>query len=148
MSIERETFPRMLERPGRLYAMRSGGYWLDIGTPGKYFDAQLDVLVGRVGPPPTPTAAEASPGCGCEPDAMVDGRAMLDGAGAGRGPGRRWPPKRTLDRSVVGADALIGAGARLRDVVVLDGVTVAAGAGRRVWCSGSDGARLEIEGTA
>ena len=50
VSIERETFPRMLERPGRLYAMRSDGYWLDIGTPGKYFDAQLDVLAGRVGP--------------------------------------------------------------------------------------------------
>ena len=52
----------MLERPGRLYAMRSDCYWLDIGTPGKYFDAQLDVLAGAVGPRPTPTRRGACPG--------------------------------------------------------------------------------------
>ena len=41
VSIERETFPRMLERPGRLFAMQSSCYWLDIGTPRKFYDAQI-----------------------------------------------------------------------------------------------------------
>ena len=45
-------------------------------------------------------------------------------------------------------DAQIGAGARLRDAVVLDGVTVAAGAQEARVVLGKDAARLEIEGTA
>ena len=36
VSIERETFPRMLDEPGRLYAIAADAYWLDIGTPEKY----------------------------------------------------------------------------------------------------------------
>ena len=104
VSIERETFPRMLERPGRLYAMRSDCYWLDIGTPGKYFDAQLDVLAGRVGPTPTPTAVETAPGVWVEPDAVIDPGAVLERAGAGRRPGAGRPPTCALNRSVIGAD--------------------------------------------
>ena len=44
VSIERETFPRMLEEPSRLYAMASDAYWIDIGTPEKYLQAHTDVL--------------------------------------------------------------------------------------------------------
>ena len=64
VSIERETFPRMLERPGRLFAVPSDAYWLDIGTPAKYAQAQRDVLLGCVGLPPAPGAVEREPGCG------------------------------------------------------------------------------------
>ena len=47
VSIERETFPRMLEEPRRLYAMASDAYWIDIGTPEKYLQAHTDVLRAR-----------------------------------------------------------------------------------------------------
>jgi NDP-sugar pyrophosphorylase family protein len=146
VSIERETFPRMLERPGRLYAMRSDCYWLDIGTPGKYFDAQLDVLAGRVGARPTPTAEQPSPGVWVEPDATVDPGATLVapalvGARARIGAGAR------LQRSVIGADARVGTGASLSDVVLLGGATVADGAALTRTVLAADGARLEIEGT-
>jgi mannose-1-phosphate guanylyltransferase len=147
VSIERETFPRMLERPGRLYAMRSGCYWLDIGTPGKYFDAQLDVIAGRVGPTPTPTAVETAPGVWVEPDAVVDGSAVLE-APVLVGARARVDAEVRLNRSVIGADAQIGARARLRDAVVLDGVSVAADADVTHAVLGVDDARLEIEGTA
>jgi NDP-sugar pyrophosphorylase family protein len=147
VSIERETFPRMLERPGRLYAMRSDCYWLDIGTPGKYFDAQLDVLAGRVGPRPTPSAVERSPGVWLEPDAVVDPAAELVGPVL-VGARARIEAGATLNRAVIGAEAEVGRGASLRDVVVLDRVTVAAGTDVRRAVLGADGARLEIEGTA
>jgi NDP-sugar pyrophosphorylase family protein len=147
VSIERETFPRMLERPGRLYAMRSDCYWLDIGTPGKYFEAQLDVLAGKVGPRPTPSVEEVAPGVWVEPDATVDEGADLVGPVL-VGAGARIAADVRLNRAVVGADAEIGAGATLQDVVVLEGVTVAAGARMTRVVLGADGARLDIEGTA
>ena len=79
VSIERETFPRMLERPGpplrRCGPTATGS---TSGRPGKYFDAQLDVLAGRVGPTPTPTAVETAPGVWVEPDAVVDPGAVLE----------------------------------------------------------------------
>ncbi len=58
VSIERETFPRMLDMPRRLFAQHSDAYWIDIGTPRKYFEAHADVLAGRVGLPPAPGAVE------------------------------------------------------------------------------------------
>jgi NDP-sugar pyrophosphorylase family protein len=147
VSIERETFPRMLERPGRLYAMRSGCYWLDIGTPGKYFDAQLDVLVGKVGLPPTATAVADVPGVWTEAGAVVDPTAVLEapvliGSGATVAAGAR------VARSVVGPGCRVGAGAVVRDSVVLEGVDVDDGSEVVRVVLGPDHARLEIEGTA
>jgi mannose-1-phosphate guanylyltransferase len=147
VSIERETFPRMLERPGRLYATRSDCYWLDIGTPGKYLEAQLDVLAGKVGPTPTPTAVEVAPRVWVEPDAVVDPGAHLE-APVLIGARAHVAGDARLNRSVIGADVRVGAGARLRDAVVLDGVTVAAHAEVVGAVLGPDDARLEIEVTA
>ena len=47
VSIERETFPRMLDEPSRLHAMPSDAYWIDIGTPEKYLQAHTDVFARR-----------------------------------------------------------------------------------------------------
>ena len=126
VSIERETFPRMLERPGRLYAMRSEGYWLDIGTPTKYLEAQIDVLEGKVGLPPTATATEREPGVWIEPGAMIGANAslvapVLIGAGATIEPGAR------VASSVVGERATVGADAVIQDSVVFADTSVKSG---------------------
>ena len=62
VSIERDTFPRMLEQGGALYAMHSDAYWLDIGVPQQYLLANADVLAGRLGRPPFVDAVESAPG--------------------------------------------------------------------------------------
>ena len=126
VSIERETFPRMLERPGRLYAMRSEGYWLDIGTPTKYLEAQIDVLEGKVGLPPTATATEREPGVWIEPGATIGASAslvapVLIGAGATIEPGAR------VACSVVGERATVGADAVIQDSVVFADTSVKSG---------------------
>ena len=126
VSIERETFPRMLERPGRLYAMRSEGYWLDIGTPTKYLEAQIDVLEGKVGLPPTATATEREPGVWIEPGAVIGANAslvapVLIGAGATIEPGAR------VASSVVGERATVGADAVIQDSVVFADTSVKSG---------------------
>ena len=78
VSIERETFPRMLAEPGRLYAMRSDAYWLDIGTPEKYLQAHADVLSGCARRPPAPGAREVDAGVWVQGERDIDADARIE----------------------------------------------------------------------
>lgn len=127
VSIERETFPRMLDRTRRLYAMRSDAYWLDIGTPQKYLQAQLDVAAGRLGKPPAPGTTEHGDGVWLEPGVQLDPTASVVGpsvigAGARIGPGAR------IEASMLGRSAVLGEGASVLRSVLLRGVEIAPGA--------------------
>lgn len=44
VSIERETFPGLLRDRVPFFGWVSGSYWLDIGSPAKYRQGQLDLL--------------------------------------------------------------------------------------------------------
>jgi len=104
VSIEREVFPQLVG--AGLGALRLDGYWMDIGTPERYLEASWDILEGRVETRVRPTASGQ----------LVDAGAEL-AADAEVGP-----------RAVVSAGCRIGAGARVRDSVLLPGCTVGAGA--------------------
>ena len=123
VSIERETFPRMLEQGRRLFAHGTDDYWLDIGTPDKYLQAHLDVLAGRVGFPPAPGAVEMDPGVwvvgtpDIAADAVLTAPVFLDdGAVVGAGA--------QLTDASLGAAAVVGAGARVENSVIADGARV------------------------
>jgi NDP-sugar pyrophosphorylase family protein len=126
VSIERETFPRMLDRPQRLYAMRSDAYWLDIGTPQKYLQAQNDVAGGRLGLPPAPGTTEIAPGVWAEPGVDVDVTASLVGPSV-LGAGVRIEARARVEASMIGRAATVGTGASVLRSVVLPGVTIAPG---------------------
>src|SRR5581483_6310732 len=108
VSIERETFPGLLARGGRLFALPSPAYWLDIGTPAKYLEANADRLA-RSG-----AASLVGPG------AAVDGSVL--GAGAVVEAGAK------VLRSVLFDGAHVGAGAEVTDSVIAAGAHVEAGA--------------------
>ena len=146
VSIERETFPRMLEEPGRLFAMRSDCYWLDIGTPSKYFDAQIDVLTGKVGLPPTPSAAETAAGVWVESGAKVDPGAILVGP-ALVGTGASVAAGAKVANSVIGRGAAVGAGATVRDSVLLADTALGAGETLQGTALAPGDVRLDLEGT-
>lgn len=123
VSIERETFPRMVEMRGALYAFAYDGYWLDIGTPEKYLQAHTDILAGALGGAPTSSARELRPGIWVEGEANVHSDAqlhapMLIGSGASIEAGA------SLTNSVIGAGASIGAGANLLRAVVHSGAQI------------------------
>ncbi len=144
VSIERETFPRMLDEPSRLYAMTSDAYWIDIGTPEKYLRAHTDVLRAALGGSPAPGARELTPGVWVQGAPHIDADARLEaptligdraviaagarvvgsvvGDGAVVGPGAR------LLRSVVHADATLADEAEAIDAVVGAGASLGAGA--------------------
>jgi mannose-1-phosphate guanylyltransferase len=123
VSIERETFPRMIETRGSLFAFTGAGYWLDIGTPAKYLEAHADALSGRLGPEPAPGTTEGPEGVWCQgsvdiaPGARIEGPVLI-GAGARIGAGA------TLSGSVVGPGTVIAAGARIERSVLLSGSQV------------------------
>jgi mannose-1-phosphate guanylyltransferase len=125
VSIERETFPRMLEAPGRLYAMQSHAYWLDIGTPQKFLEAQLDVAGGRLGPP-VKGATEVGPDVWVEAGAELDETAVVLGPSV-IGVGARVGAGARVEASMLGPATTVGEGSNLLRSVVLWGAKVAAG---------------------
>lgn len=112
-SLERNLFPQLASQ-GRVFGYVMSGYWIDIGTIGKYLQAHHDILSGRA--PFKPRGLrEAAPG----PDA---GRAVL-GPGTVVGKGVRF-----AGHVCVGPRCRIGRGAWLEDCVVLAGTSLGPGA--------------------
>jgi mannose-1-phosphate guanylyltransferase len=126
VSVERETFPRMLARPGLLFGYQTDAYWLDIGTPEKYLEAHADALAGRLSDPPAPGAREVAKGvwlqgdATIEPDARVDAPVLI-GAGARIEAGAR------VRASVLGAAAVVETRAELDGAVLHAGARVSHG---------------------
>ncbi|MEX2268001.1 MAG: NDP-sugar synthase [Acidimicrobiia bacterium] len=133
VSIERETIPGLLEERGKVYALGTDDYWLDVGTPQTYLDAHADVLAGRLGLPPVPDAQEASPGVWVQGEidltAATFEAPLLIGAGAcfargarvsasTIGPGAQVGLDAVVDGSVLHARALVADGAVARTSIV------------------------------
>jgi NDP-sugar pyrophosphorylase family protein len=124
VSIERETFPRMLQDPGRLYAKPDDAYWIDIGTPEKYLQAHADVLAGALaGSPvgaPVAGARELHPGVWVQGDVKIHDAAALE-APVLLGDGVEISTGARVVGSVLGAGVRIAHGARVVRSVVHDG---------------------------
>jgi mannose-1-phosphate guanylyltransferase len=122
VSIEREVFPRLIGEG--LYGIRLEGYWIDIGTPARFLDANWDILEGRVETvvrEQLDGAAMVGEGCQVSPDGelrppYVLGRHCEIGSGA------------VIERSVLLDGCSVGEGARLTDSILSGGVTVEPGA--------------------
>jgi mannose-1-phosphate guanylyltransferase len=124
VSIEREVFPRLVG--DGLYGRRLNGYWMDIGTPDRYLQANWDILEGRVrtglgedleaGGLLVEADADCAQAATISPPALVGAGAMVAG-GATVGP-----------RAVIGAGCRIGEGASVRSSVLLENCRVGDGA--------------------
>lgn len=128
--INREVYPRLLERGLTIHGVVADAYWSDLGTPSRYLATQRDLLFGQVPVGPfgdaSPFAAAAREGNawrhptaavhgGVAGPAFFDQRSLVE-AGA-----------RIGSAVYVGPDARVGAGARLNRVAVLEQTAVAAG---------------------
>jgi mannose-1-phosphate guanylyltransferase len=120
VSIEREVFPRLVG--DGLCALRLDGYWMDIGTPERYLQASWDILEGRVETRVQPTAPGLFVGAGSEvaTSATVGPRAVL-------APGCRVGAGAQVRDSVLLDGCSVGEGARVEGSILAPGVTVAAG---------------------
>jgi mannose-1-phosphate guanylyltransferase len=120
VSVERETFPALVAE-GRLYALSSGAYWMDAGTPAKYLDAQLDILAHRRDPACLPGVPEVAPGVFVSPSAVVAGAIRGD---AYVGPGSVVHDGAFVADSILGSRVTVDTGAVVNRSVILAGATL------------------------
>nr|WP_184979163.1 NDP-sugar synthase [Sphaerisporangium rubeum] len=124
VSVERETFPGMIESGDLVMGYPDRTYWLDVGTPAAFVQGSCDLVLGRLDSPalPGPTGEFL-----CLPGAEISADAKLSG-GTVAGARATVMSDSTVHGSVLGEDCVIESGVGIHDSVV--------GAGARV-CSGA-----------
>jgi mannose-1-phosphate guanylyltransferase len=136
VSIERETFPAIVA-DGGVFAMATDDYWIDTGKPELYLAANLDLLGGRrahdhcepvapgaiIDPSATVTTAIIAAGAVVDAVAVVERSVVLAGAHIGVGAVvrdsvvmGRIGDGASVERCVIGADAVVEAGEQLADM--------------------------------
>ncbi|RJL30490.1 sugar phosphate nucleotidyltransferase [Bailinhaonella thermotolerans] len=145
VSVERETFPGLIEGGATVLGYADSTYWLDVGTPEAYVKGSRDVVLGHLGDPGKESLALE--GASVAADAKVSGGTVV-GRRAVIGPGAVVEGSVIFDDavieegvvvvdSVVGAGVRVGAGTVLRGAVLGDGADVGPRnellAGARVW---------------
>lgn len=125
-SFERQLFPGLLAANVPVYGYAAEGYWLDIGRPQQYLEANRAVLSGDV-------KAEA-PGCRASQGywAEADGKAgpVIDPSAhvaptVHVGQRTRIEANASIgDIVAIGHDCVIGEGSVLENCVLLDGITI------------------------
>lgn len=120
VSIEKEFYPSITGHG--LYARELEGYWMDFGTPERYFDATWDILAGQI----RTEVKTNSDGVHISPDAEVDPNATI-GPHAVIGPGVKVGPGARINGSVLLEGSEVGEGAEVESSIVGPGVKIAAG---------------------
>jgi mannose-1-phosphate guanylyltransferase len=117
VSIERETFPAIAAE-GRLYATSGSTYWIDVGVPAQYLQAQTDWLTGVN---PEVEAIKQQAATGSDMPSVLG----TDGSGVATASSAKVDDAADVSLSVIGARAVVEGGARLKGSVLLPGAHVA-----------------------
>jgi mannose-1-phosphate guanylyltransferase len=149
VSVERETFPGLLESGAVVSGIVDRGYWLDLGTPLAFVQGSCDLVLGKA---PSPAVAKTGQslvldGATVAGDAVLSGGTTI-GANASVASGANVDGAVVFDSAKVGANAritnsIIGEGAVIGEDCVIDGAVIGDGAvvgagnelliGVRVW---------------
>ena len=111
VSIERETFPALVESGRPVFGYKEQAYWLDVGTPAALFKGSRDLIEGPF---------HAMPGCVIDPSARISGKSSL-------GKNVRVGSGVVIDDCIIGDDVTIEAGAHLSQCFIFHKTTIAAG---------------------
>ena len=114
VSVERETFPKLVSSGAKIYGYLENTYWLDIGTPKALLKASTDIVL-RTG------TGLVMPGATVDPTAEITGGSCI-------GRGSTVAAGAQIDGSIIEAGAVIGAQASITNSFVADGATVDKGA--------------------
>lgn len=116
-SVERALFPELVAAGARVFALPTDAYWMDVGTPDKYRQANLDAISGLFVP---------ARGVAVAPDAIVDREARVRSSCVGAG--ARVDAAAIVEESVLLPGAVVARSARVRRSILGEGATVAEGA--------------------
>lgn len=113
VSVERETFPQLVDSGAKVFGYLEIAYWLDIGTPRALLKASVDI-VKRSGD------FLAMPGSTIDPTAVITGGSCI-------GPNSSIGAGAQIDGSIIEAGCVIGPNAKIIDSFVATGAKVANG---------------------
>jgi mannose-1-phosphate guanylyltransferase len=126
VSVERETFPGLIEAGQLVMGYHESAYWLDVGTPQAFVRGSCDLVLGKLPAPAIPGQP------GPAERLLLAGATMAGGAqvsgGTTLGAGASVAANATVDGSVLFDGASVGEGAVVRDSILGRGAVVAAGA--------------------
>lgn len=103
VSIERETFPQLIESGRPVYGYNEQSYWLDIGTPAALFQGSRDIV---------------GAGFLAGPGSKIGEGSILSG-GASIGQGSKIGANCKISNSIIGDGVLIGDGCAIEDSFIL-----------------------------
>ncbi|WP_293771591.1 NDP-sugar synthase [uncultured Corynebacterium sp.] len=107
VSVERETFPQLLQEGKRVFGHVDNSYWRDMGRPDDFVHGSSDIVRGIA---PSPLLEGHTGESYVDPSAGIAGGVLL------------------LSGTSVGRGSEVGAGSRVEGTVVFDGVTIEPGA--------------------
>ena len=140
--FETGLFPLLLQRGDSFYSFNSHGYWIDIGTPKKYMQVNVDLLSGAIAAdfPGSMRGKNvwAEEGCNIHPKAQIDGPAVIgrncviEAQAHIKGPSVIGPDcsigaGSLVEKSIVWHNVQIGRGAKLQQCIVADAVSIGEG---------------------
>ena len=110
VSVERETFPQLVESGAKVFGFVENAYWLDIGTPRALLKASIDI-VKRSG------EFLAMPGSSIDPTAVITGGSCI-------GPDSTIGAGAQIDASIIEAGSVIGQDVKISNSFVASGAEV------------------------
>jgi mannose-1-phosphate guanylyltransferase len=113
VSVERETFPKLLATGAQVFGFIDTSYWLDIGTPSALLKASRDLVL-----------AAGKEFLALERSKISSSASITGGTVIGRN--AQIAADAQISGCVIGDGAVIGAGARLTDCFVAEGFEVPA----------------------
>ncbi len=111
VSIERETFPALVESGRPVFGYKEQAYWLDVGTPAALFKGSRDLIEGDF---------HAMPGCTIDPSAVITGKSSL-------GRNVKVAANVRIDNCIIGDGVTIGEGVEIAECFVFHGTHLAPG---------------------
>jgi len=107
LSFEKTIFPKLLEQEQLMAGFVWEGYWMDLGTPAKYYQGNLDILLGKMPYNLKAIAEEKAAGVWVAPSANVDPQAQLQSPCYIGNQVRLGPEARIPAGTMVGANSLV-----------------------------------------
>ncbi|HXW51040.1 MAG TPA: NDP-sugar synthase, partial [Candidatus Acidoferrales bacterium] len=132
VSIERETFPKLIQETHRVFAVSTPDYWIDVGRPATYTQAHRDILDGIFEQPMgtqidrgiwSASGAPAPHGVALTAPVYLGERVAVE-RGAKIGPyavlydGCKIAKNATVSNSVLWSDCFVGREATVRDAIL------------------------------
>ena len=111
VSIERETFPALVESGRPVFGYKEQAYWLDVGTPAALFKGSRDLISGSY---------QAMAGSQIDPSAEVTGKSSL-------GKNVTVGANVKIDDCIIGDNVTIGEGAQLSQCFLFHNTMIPAG---------------------